>query len=78
MKGGIHFTESLPRKDGGGGYTLSSKRRPHFETLGSRGRTQIWSWVLRRPETKNDCVGEGQQKFTELNCTDTQIDGRDL
>jgi hypothetical protein len=46
---------------------LLSKRRPHFKTRKSLGRTNIWSWPTG-PETKNDCAGEDQQQFTGLNC----------
>jgi hypothetical protein len=27
---------------------------------------KIWSWVLTRPETKNDCTGKGKQQITAL------------
>jgi hypothetical protein len=44
---------------------LSSKCRLHFKTHRSH-ETKIWSWVPRGPETKNNCAGENQQKFTGL------------
>jgi hypothetical protein len=46
-----------------------SKRRPHFKTRKILERTKIWSWIPRWPETKDDCAGEDQLKFTGLNLT---------
>jgi hypothetical protein len=42
------------------------KRRPHFKIYKSRERTKIRPWDPRRPETKNGCAGEAQQKLTRL------------
>jgi hypothetical protein len=45
---------------------LSSKRRPHLKTRKKSLETKIWLWVSTGPGTKNDCAGEGQQRFTGL------------
>jgi hypothetical protein len=43
---------------------LSSKRRPHFKTRKSLGKSKIWPWVQTGPKTMIDYPGEGQQQFT--------------
>jgi hypothetical protein len=43
--------------------------RPHFKTYRSLERTKVSSWVPTGPDTKNDCGGEGQQQFVELDWT---------
>jgi hypothetical protein len=36
-------------------------------------QTEIWSWVLKGPETKNKCAGEGQQQITTILSAHTYI-----
>lgn len=35
------------------------------DSVGVMEQRKIWSWILSGPETKNDCVVEGQQ-FTAM------------
>jgi hypothetical protein len=45
----------------------SSKWRPHFSnTYMSRREKKSWWKVSKRPEAKNECVGEDQQQFKQL------------
>jgi hypothetical protein len=48
---------------------LSSKRRPHFKIYKRSSKDIKRSWFPTEPEGKNDCAGEGQQQFTELDWT---------
>jgi hypothetical protein len=44
--------------------SLIEEETPFQNTWIVLERIKIWSWVPTRPETKVDCAGEDQQKFT--------------
>jgi hypothetical protein len=42
---------------------LVEKEAAFLNTYMCKREQKSWSWILRRPEAKNDCAGEDQQHF---------------